>query len=341
MYQKAVQSIYQEERNAGNAYRAEYCKSISALIADKKEEARQERDLYAGEIAQNREACRETFKRTLGWPLTLPARRGIPRTKQTEIFADAKVRICRMQFEIFPNFWFYGLCFEHLNAGKLPLVISQHGGLGTPELCSGFFGSANYNDMTLRIFQKGVNVFAPQLLLWKEGDFGEDSHRAEIDNDLRRLGGSIAALEIHCLSRCLDWLETWEGCNGTFGMIGLSYGGFYALYTAAVDVRIRAALDCSFFQDGTHCFGNDFAWFDCARRFFDAEVGALVYPRALRIEVGNADEDRCVYGAKEEFARLERYYAGARDNLSFVLFDGGHEFCPEGDVGIEWILKRL
>ena len=59
MYQKAVQSIYQEERNAGNAYRAEYCKSISALIADKKEEARQERDLYAGEIAQNREACRE------------------------------------------------------------------------------------------------------------------------------------------------------------------------------------------------------------------------------------------------------------------------------------------
>ena len=139
MYQKAVQSIYQEERNAGNAYRAEYCKSISALIADKKEEARQERDLYAGEIAQNREACRETFKRTLGWPLTLPAQRGIPRTKQTEIFADAKVRICRMQFEIFPNFWFYGLRFEHLNAGKLPLVISQHGGLGTPELCSSFF----------------------------------------------------------------------------------------------------------------------------------------------------------------------------------------------------------
>ena len=44
MYQKAVQSIYQEERNAGNAYRAKYCKSISALIADKKEEARQERD---------------------------------------------------------------------------------------------------------------------------------------------------------------------------------------------------------------------------------------------------------------------------------------------------------
>ena len=103
MYQKAVQSIYQEECNAGNAYRAKYCKSISALIADKKEEARQERDLYAGEIAQNREACRETFKRTLGWPLTLPAQRGIPRTKQTEIFADAKVRICRMQFEIFPN----------------------------------------------------------------------------------------------------------------------------------------------------------------------------------------------------------------------------------------------
>ena len=116
MYQKAVQSIYQEERNAGNAYRAEYCKSISALIADKKEEARQERDLYAGEIAQNREACRETFKRTLGWPLTLPARRGIPRTKQTELVAEAKVLIRRMLFDIFQNFWIFWLFIDHLYA---------------------------------------------------------------------------------------------------------------------------------------------------------------------------------------------------------------------------------
>ena len=341
MYQKAVQNIYQEERNAGNVYRTEYRKSISDLIAGKKQEARHHRDLYASEIAQNREACRVALRHTLGWPLTMPAQQNMPRIKQTEIFADAQMRIYRMQFEIFPDFWFYGLLFEHPRAEKRPLVISQHGGLGTPELCSSFFDSANYNDMTLRIFRKGVNVFAPQLLLWQEGDFGENPSRAAMDNDLRRLGGSIAALEIHCLSRCLDWLETWEGCNGTFGMIGLSYGGFYSLYTAAVDVRIRAALDCSFFQNGTHCFGSDFAWFGCAEQFFDAEVGALIYPRALRIEVGKADENRCVCGAQEEFARLEHYYAEASNNLSFIMFDGGHEFCPEGDAGIEWILERL
>lgn len=339
MARDIVQSPYLEGHSTGNAFRREYARSVSTLVERKKADAQRERDQYASKIARDREGCREDLKAILGWPLTV-AERGAPFARKTEIFSDAAMRIFRVQLEVFADFWFYGLLFEHTDKGKLPLVISQHGGLGTPELCSSFFDSGNYNDMSMRIFAKGVNVFAPQLLLWAEGEFGEDPHRAALDNELRRLGGSIAALEIHCLMRSLDWLEKWEKFGGSFGMIGLSYGGFYALYTAALDKRIRAALDCSFFQDGTRCFGSDFAWPGAARQFGDAEAGALVCPRALRIEVGNADELDCVFGAQNEFVRLERYYQSARDALSFAAFDGGHEFCPADD-GIRWVLERL
>lgn len=33
------------------------------------------------------------------------------------------------------------------------------------------------------------------------------------------------------------------------GMVGLSYVGFYTLYIAALDTRIKAAVSCSFFND--------------------------------------------------------------------------------------------
>ena len=39
-------------------------------------------------------------------------------------------------------------------------VISQHGGGGTPELCSDFYGDTNYNHLTRRILSRGAVVSA-------------------------------------------------------------------------------------------------------------------------------------------------------------------------------------
>ena len=79
-------------------------------------------------------------------------------------------------------------------------MIAQHGGLGTPELCSTLFEgetSYNYKDMTQRILKHDVNVFAPQMLLWEKESYGIDYDREYIDAVLKMLGGSITALEIY------------------------------------------------------------------------------------------------------------------------------------------------
>lgn len=275
----------------------------------------------------------------LGWPLNEPPQ-PILSVKEIPVFKDDKVVITRVLLEIFKNFRFYGIMYTHRGENPLPAAVSQHGGDGTPELCSSFFNSSNYNDMTLRLFHQGINVFAPQTLLWCKERYGPDIHRGEHDNTLKQLGGSIAALEIYCIQRVLDYLESREDCNGTLGMSGLSYGGFYTLYAAACDTRIKAALACSHFNDRVRYDWSDKVWNNAANTFLDAEVGALVCPRSLRIEVGSYDEIFSPETAKAEYLRLRKYYTEASDNLQFNIFKGGHEFCPE-DSGVIWFADKL
>jgi dienelactone hydrolase len=106
----------------------------------------------------------------------------------------------------------------------------------------------------LRVFNQGVNVLVPQLFMWDAPKIEEEREdfmevRREMDHSLKQLGGSITALEIYELMCCLDYFEKQPYCDGRFAITGLSYGGFYSLYLAAADTRIRAALACSHFNN--------------------------------------------------------------------------------------------
>lgn len=341
-----MNSIYIEPEDGGNSYRMEYYEGLKKVIDQRREDYKKQRIAFGHTIAQEREAMRKKYLEMLGWPLIGEERR-IRSVKKWVIYEDAQYEITRMQLEVLPGLPFYGILFRHKTEEALPMVISQHGGLGTPEICSSFFDSANYNDMTLRVFTKGVNVFAPQMLLWRTetyGDVGKDSNtmRRDMDNDLKQLGGSITALEIFVLQCCLDYLEEQPYCNGHFGMTGLSYGGYYTLYAAAAEPRIRASLACSHFNDRITYNWYDKVWFNSAAQFLDAQVGALVCPRFLRIEVGDKDELLDPKLAAEEYAILKEYYTEVPEKLQFRIFAGLHEYCPDADEeGIMELLKNL
>ena len=72
-------------------------------------------------------------------------------------------------------------------------------------------------------------------------------------------------------------------------MMGLSYGGCYTLYTAAIDTRIDAAVSSCFFNERNRYLWSDWSYFGFMNEFNDAEVCALICPRALMIEVGDSD----------------------------------------------------
>lgn len=337
-YTSKIKPVYEEKEDAGNVYRENYLNGLDKLIESRRREAAGSRHAFGKTISADREQAREEYIKMLGWPLGTDS--PVISAKEIPVFENDKYIVTRIVLELFPGLPFYGILFRHVGAKERPLVISQHGGQGTPEICSSFFRSANYNDMSMRIFLRGVNVFAPQTLLWESPKYGPENRRDEIDNSLKQLGSSIAALEIYAIMKSIDYLTAQGYAGKSIGMAGLSYGGFYTLYTAAADTRIRACLAVSHFNDRTKHNWHSKVWFGSALRFLDPEVGALVCPRFLRIETGSDDNVFLAEDACREFEVLKDYYSEAADQLEFNVFEGVHEFCPE-DTGIEHLIAHL
>lgn len=338
---------HRESADAGNDFRDAYLQGIKALMERRDAQLSHHRGAYMARLPQDRERYRRALRAMLGWPLTR-RRRGVPHGEIAPVTASGGCAVYRLQIEVLPGVLYYGMLFVNGvpalgKAPKRPLVVAQHGGLGTPELISGLHGeTGNYNDLAMRVFRRGAHVFAPQMLLWQPND-GAPYDRGAIDARLKQQGSSMAAVELHCLSASLDYLETMDCVDARhIGMIGLSYGGFYTLFAAAVDTRIQSAVSCAFFNDRTRYAWADWTWFGACGRFLDAEVGALVCPRQLQILVADNDELFDAEPAKAEFERLRRHYAaqGQEDQVSFTAFHGVHEY-PRDDEAIDNMMRHL
>lgn len=326
-----------EEKAAGNPYRQTYIDSIEKLIEARREKARAEQMERLRAILREPETYRQRCREMLGWPLVgEEAKRPNVRATYGGV-TEYGAEYWRMQFEIFPDFYYYGILFLHPGEA-LPLTVAMHGGLGTPELISELHGSSsNYNDMTRRLFSKGLQVFAPQHLLWDVKGypvFGKkvcdriDDMRRSADNSLKQVGGSITALELWCLFRALDALaEREEVLGNAFGMVGLSYGGFYTLFASALEERIRAAVSCSFFNDRFDQNWSDWVFKNSGMEFLDAEVALLSYPKDMTIQIGTQDSLFDVEKGKAEFALIEALdRPEVLEKLRLEVFEGIHEF---------------
>lgn len=343
---------YTEAPETGNAFRRDYINSIEALLDKRSRQAADRRTERMAHIIAAPDEERATLARLLGWPLTEP-REAVRSVRRHLVAEDDGYRIYRMQFEIFENYFFYGILFLRDEETPRPLVIAQHGGQGTPESCSDMLGgSNNYRNMTRRLLAGDVNVFAPQLLLWNNARFlcrpqdeglHMDAIRRPLDQRLKQVGTSIAALEIYSISCVLDYLEAQPFVDrDRLGMCGLSYGGFYALFCAALDTRLRSTLSAAFFNDRRRYAWSDFVWDGSAELFFDSEVALLTYPRKLHIEVGADDPLFSSASSATEYARLHDFCAGSigTDWLTYRAFEGRHEFPPD-DGPIEALIRDL
>ena len=277
----------------------------------------------------------------LGWPLVNHVDDGLSKVSKEKLYDDTAYTVYRMSFNVIDEIQIYGLYFELKGEVKKPLVLVQHGALGSPEHISGFYGSTdNYNKILERVIAHGVHAFAPQLLIWDKAKYDVDYDRTSIDAKLKRVGSSITALECYALSRILDYFQAQDNVSN-FGMVGLSYGGFFTLCFTAIDTRVKSAISCSYFNTRDKYPWADWVWFGSAEKFDDAEVACLVYPRKLCIEIGKKDPLFDVeYGIKS-FEKLTKMSKNVgTDWLNFIVFDGEHEFCLD-DKPIEDLIKDI
>ena len=329
--------IYDGDITAGNRCRQDYVNSINKFIEKMYSESSEKRDGIKDDIVKNQGEYRKKFLEMIGSPVSMYPD-NIPDAKYEFVGEDDFSKLYNLQIEVMPDFWFYGIFMvPHNVQEKRPVVIAQHGGGSTPEICSEFFGESNYNYFTKRALEKGMVVFVPQLLLWKfDVETGEkklniDIHfdRGQLDAKLKHLGLSITGLEVFCIRRSIDYLTSLDYIDeNRVAMMGLSYGGYYSLHTAAADERIKSIYAAGFFNDRTKISFGDWKYKNSANTFLDAEVAALCAPRRLQIDVGKTDEVFDYTTSISESERASQYYElfNASENFRFNLWDGGHRF---------------
>lgn len=327
---------YQETKEVAKKYKERYVSGLDALISKRELECELLREEAAGQIFYHPKKYREDLRKMLGWPLIGYESHESLGVEEELLSQEEGFAIYRMQFEILKGLWMTGLFFK-VDEGKNPLVIFQHGGAGTPEFAAGIYGSSEYYyDVILKLLKQKSHVFAPQLLLWDD-TYSVEYDRKALDARLKRVGSSISAVEIHGIIQILNYFENQEYVS-TFGMVGLSYGGFYTLYTAALDERIKGAISCAFFNQRKQYPYSDWTWFDSAKVMDDEEIACLIYPRKLCIELGSRDDLFDIRYGLQAFERLKKMCHEVGDDwLELVIFEGIHEFCPEEEPLIKLV----
>lgn len=331
---------YQEEQQSSKVYKQLYLDGITALIKKNQGIAEECRDEYIKDVFTNRDKYIADFKKMLGWPLWGYTPEGLPECSFEQLSEEETHTIFRVKVEILDGLFMTGLFFKAKGNGKKPFVVVQHGGLGTPELISGVYGkTANYNDILTRVICHDTHAFAPQLLLWAD-DYNVEFDRKEIDAQLKRLGSSITAIEVFGITRIIDYFEA-QPYVLSVGMVGMSYGGFYTLFTSAIDTRIKSAISCSFFNTRDAISWSDWTWFNAAKQFDDAEIACLVYPRRLCLEIGDKDELFDAERGIKSFERLKKLCRNVgTDWVRLIVFEGTHEFCRD-DEPIQKLIDDL
>lgn len=342
--------IWTETPDFADPYRQAYLSGIEEYIARMNRECAQARRTYfcPEKLKKDQERYRREYLQMLGLDTFLNA--GTPKANLVYVGQDDSCDIYRLTVELTEEIPFYSLLMIPKSVtGPVPLVIAQHGGGGTPELCCDMYGKNNYNRMARRILERGAAVLAPQLLLWSQTEIPTQRahpipyNRQNVDRDLKRFGTSITAMEIAGIQRSLDYVSTLDRIDPErIAMIGLSYGGYFTLHTMAADTRIKAGYCAGVFNDrDTRCFG-DWGYRGSAMLFQDAEVAALCAPRKLFVQVGKADPVFDYRNSLPEAEQAASYYAalGCPENFHFDLWEGGHTVSTE-DTGYDFLFDAL
>ena len=281
------------------------------------------------------ETLRMKFSDSIGYPP--PGARPQKKASFTPIGSDSVGTYYRAIIPILPGVHSEGIYIVPKSLeGSAPLVISMHGGGGSPEGAL-FNGGANYHDMVRGAVKRGYVVYAPQHLFRAEGYPGDI--RARIDARMRLVGTSITAVEVAKITYALDVLEKRPEVNAArIGMVGLSYGGYYAQVAPALDRRIKVSVSSCYFgvQEGRYAkqelsvpgdfrFQNRFTWFR------DADLVALICPRAHQVQAGSRDNASHREMGKQTAPRAAAFYEklGLSEKFEHVIFEGGHEFDDE------------
>jgi dienelactone hydrolase len=343
--------LFNQDVALSNPLRVEQVKELDRYIKSLASDSSRFQQLFSPDYSsvkafeKSAEPLRKAFSESIGYPP--PGERPKNGATFQQIGEDAIGIYFRAMIPILPEVHSEGLYIVPKSLkGKAPLVIAMHGGGGSPEVAL-FHGGANYHDMVRGGVKRGYIVYAPQHLFRADGY--PDEIRRQIDDRLRLVGTSITAVEIAKITYALDELsKRVEVDSSRIAMVGLSYGGYYAQVTPALDTRIKVSVSSCYFgvqefryEKDELSIPTDFRFMNRFTLFNDADIVALICPRAHQIQAGATDNASHREKGKELAPRAGDFYQklNLSDRFQHVIFEGGHEF--DDALAWEFLAKHL
>ncbi len=136
------------------------------------------------------------------------------------------------------------------------------------------------------------------------------------------------------------------------GCVGLSVGGYRSFMLAALEPRIKAAVDVGWMtafssqieRHVIHTMGLSFVIPGMYRYFDLPDLAALIAPRSLMVMMGSQDGLFPLSGIKSAFAKIAQCYAkaGNPEGQTCKLFDVPHQFNDKMQAEAwEWLGGRV
>ncbi len=294
---------------------------------------------FSGEAAYVRstEALRAYLRGSLGYfpedvaPPTEPV-------QETPLGEDDLATYTRLRVQITPGVHSIGVYMRPKNRpGKLPLVIAAHGRSGPPDRVADGKVTvlAHHNrDLGRGALERGYAVWEPMFVFYARGQ--PEDLRERLAARALEAGTTLPAVEILKTVRTLDILvQRPEIDPARIAMVGMSYGGFYTLYTTALEPRIKAAVVAAYFNDRESVLDasepagfSDWRFPDSLTLLRDPFIAALVCPRALEVQAGNQDQLFPLEGARRTVPQAAQFYERLHvgNRFQFVDFVGRHDF---------------
>jgi hypothetical protein len=184
--------------------------------------------------------------------------------------------------------------------------------------------------------------------------FGERSHATELDTFKEMLwrGQVLWGHMIYDSLKAVDWLVTRSDVDATrVATLGMSMGSSMAQYLAALDTRIKVAVDICCLVEYETLLARHFQSHHgvymylpgLLKHFTSAQINGLIAPRAHLSLTGLKDELEPAEGVDIIDRELTRVYAdqGHPEHWKIVRYDVAHQETPEGRVEAVAFLKTF
>ncbi|HUQ95758.1 MAG TPA: prolyl oligopeptidase family serine peptidase [Bryobacteraceae bacterium] len=202
----------------------------------------------------------------------------------------------------------YGLLLESKRSGKHPAAIA---------IPDAHLSAADIAGLTTRLPQReqyarslavnGYVVLVPFFTQRRTFSQPWLDDRAWLVRLGYQVGRHLIGSEVQQVSSAVDFLGQLPRVDRErIGVAGSGQGGLTALYAAALDTRLKAALVANYFDRRDRAFEEpeDRILWKHLQRFGDAEIASFIAPRALVIDRGGR-------GVVEEYQRARRLFERA------------------------------